>query len=198
MQQTPELSWEERYQAHNTGWDRGEVSLNLIQWLESGVLKPCRIMIPGCGNGYEVLTLAKQGFEVVAIDIAPTPVKNLRKALADAGLTAEVIESDFFDLDFRDKPFDAIYEQTCLCALSPELWQKFETWLYDSLKINGELFSQFMQTYREGGPPFHCDMEDMRQLFDKQHWKWVNCNESQIMTVLNNKMEIPCLLRKRA
>ena len=198
MQQTPEPSWEERYQANNTGWDRGEVSLNLIHWLESGALKPCRIMVPGCGNGYEVLTLAERGFDVVAIDIAPTPVNNLRKALADAGLTAEVIESDFFDLDFQDKPFDAIYEQTCLCALPPDLWQKFATWLYNSLKTGGELFSQFMQTHAEGGPPFHCDMQEMRQLFNTQHWQWVNCNEPQKMTTLNNKMEIPCLLRKKA
>ena len=43
--------WESRYQAGTTGWDRGKTSGNLLDWLESGNLTPCRILVPGCGNG---------------------------------------------------------------------------------------------------------------------------------------------------
>ena len=191
-----EKNWEDRYQAKITKWDRGGTSPNLTHWLDSGDLNPCRIMIPGCGNGYEAITLAEKGFDVVAIDIATTPVNNLRKALAERGLTAELIQSDFFSLDFSSQPFDAIYEQTCLCALPPSEWAAFEKWMYHSLKTGGKLYTQFMQTGEEGGPPFHCDMGEMKQLFNNNRWLWEKENAGQVMGSLADKMEIPCLLRK--
>ena len=191
-----EKNWEDRYQSKVTKWDRGGTSPNLTNWLDSGNLKPCRIMVPGCGNGYEVITLAEQGFDVVSIDIAATPVSNLRKALYERGLTAEVIQSDFFSLDFSSQPFDAIYEQTCLCALQPKQWSDFEEWMYQSLKVDGVLYTLFMQTGEEGGPPFHCDMVKMKQLFSDKRWTWEQENTGQKMNSLTNKMEIPCVLRK--
>ena len=59
--------WEDMYQEGKTGWDRGASSDNLSYWIERGLLKPCRVLVPGCGNGYEVITLAQKGFDVVAV-----------------------------------------------------------------------------------------------------------------------------------
>lgn len=188
--------WESFYQQKNTGWDRGKTSPNLLEWIENKDLTPCRILIPGCGNGYEVLTLASQGFEVVCVDIAPSAVTNLNQALKRNQLTAEVIESDFFSLDFTSKPFDAIYEQTCLCALQPSERQQFEQWLLASLKSAGKLYTHFMQTHQDGGPPFHCDMGEMQQLFEKSHWKWLKEKERQSLPSSSGKAEIPWLLEK--
>ncbi|MFQ5471210.1 MAG: methyltransferase domain-containing protein, partial [Gammaproteobacteria bacterium] len=89
--------WENRYQQGQTGWDRGKVSPNLRYWLDNAHLTPCRILVPGCGNGHEVVALAARGFDVVAIDIAPTPIDNLRKALDQQDLTAELVQADFFE-----------------------------------------------------------------------------------------------------
>jgi len=194
--QQQETSWESRYQAKTTGWDRGKTSGNLLAWIENKDLKPCRILVPGCGNGYEVLTLAEKGFDVTAVDIAPTPIANLQKALDDNKLSAELIESNFFSLDYSDNGFDAIYEQTCLCALPPSEWSNFEQWLHNSLKTGGKLYAQFMQTHAEGGPPFHCDMTEMKQLFSDKRWDWNKETDAQTMSALKDKSEIPCLLVK--
>ena len=188
--------WESRYQAGTTGWDRGKTSGNLLDWLENSDLTPCRILVPGCGNGYEVLTLAEKGFEVTAVDIAPSPIANLQKALDDNQLSAELVQSDFFSLDYSDKSFDAIYEQTCLCALPPSEWKNFEQWLHQSLKTGGKLYSQFMQTHEEGGPPYHCDISEMKQLFSNKRWHWKKEVEGQGMSSKGDKVEIPCLLEK--
>ena len=163
--------WESRYQTGSIGWDRGSSSNNLNYWLDNQLLKPCRILIPGCGNGYEVLTLAKLGFDVVAIDIAATAINNLQKTLDKSELTAELVLSDFFKWEPTEK-FDAIFEQTSLCALPPELWQQYETSLYNWLKPDGKLFAAFMQTGREGGPPFHCELSDMTDLLHNEKWAW--------------------------
>lgn len=88
--------WQNRYRENKAHWGRGEISPNLLYWLDSGLLKPCRILVPSCGNGYEVLSLAEKGFDVIAIDIAPTPIESLSKALQSQQLSAEFIQTDFF------------------------------------------------------------------------------------------------------
>ena len=181
--------WENRYQQGQTGWDRGEASPNLLYWLESEILTPCRILIPGCGNGHEVLTLAEKGFDVVAIDIAPTPVENLRKRLNDRQLSAEIIQTDFFSWE-SGKPFDAIYEQTSLCALHPDKWESYEQLLYHCLKPEGKLFAQFMQTGEEGGPPFHCDIAMMTDLFLAHRWRWSAQHETEVIHSENRHEKI--------
>ena len=170
--------WESRYKAGTIGWDRGNTSTNLYYWLDNGLLKPCRIIIPGCGNGYEVLTLAALGFDVVAIDIAPTAIENLQTMLDKEGLQADLILGDFFTWSPKDK-YDAIFEQTSLCALPPELWAQYEEQLHGWLKPQGKLLAQFMQTGREGGPPFHCELNDMHEIFLMDKWSWSEEYKSQ-------------------
>lgn len=163
--------WENRWQAGQTGWDRGQTSPALQYWLDSGEIQPCRILVPGCGNGYEVLSLADGGYEAVGVDVASTPVANLQTLLADNKLQADVVQANVLEWQ-PGKPFDAIYEQTCLCALNPKFWEQYEQKLYGWLVDGGKLLAQFMQTGREGGPPFHCAMPDMRELFDAGRWEW--------------------------
>ena len=100
---------ENRYINKNTGWDRGKASEGLLYWLNTGLIAPSRIWVPGCGNGYEVIVLAEKGFKVTAIDIAPTPINNLKVALTGANLNATLIQEDFFSWQ-PEQPFDAIYE----------------------------------------------------------------------------------------
>lgn len=184
--------WEQRYLEGQTGWDRGETSANLLHWIEVGLLKPCRILIPGCGNGHEVLTLAAQGFDVVAIDIAPTPLVNLSEMLKSNNLSAKLIQADFFTWQ-PEQPFDAIYEQTSLCALHPEQWGEYEKCLYDWLSDNGKVFAQFMQSDQESGPPFHCDISDMLSLFKVHRWQWSEQYETQVIHSLGKYEKLFCL-----
>ncbi len=163
--------WEARYQAGTTGWDRGQASPGLFYWLDQGVLvSPARVLIPGCGNGYEVDELARRGFEVVALDIAPTPVNNLRQRLRQQHLRATVEQADLFEWQ-ADVPFDAVYEQTCLCAIDPAQRAAYADQLYQWLRPGGVLLAQFMQTGQDGGPPFHCALEEMATLFPASRWQ---------------------------
>ncbi len=172
MSLDPELNpWEARYRAGSTGWDRGRASEALFHWLELGAVPGRRVLIPGCGNGYEVDELAARGYEVTALDIAPTPVANLRARLAAAGLEATVLQTDLFTWR-ADRPFDAVYEQTCLCAIEPQQRRAYADRLRQWLRPGGHLLAQFMQTGQPGGPPFHCDLQEMRELFPARHWRW--------------------------
>jgi SAM-dependent methyltransferase len=163
--------WESRYRAGQTGWDRGAISPALAEWLAQQRVPQGRVLVPGCGNGYEVLAMAGAGHAVTAVDIAAPPVMRLMGELAAVGLHARVIQADLLDWTPAE-PFDAIYEQTCLCALDPSAWEVYAERLAGWLLPGGSLFALFMQTGREGGPPFHSPLERMRELFPDERWWW--------------------------
>jgi methyl halide transferase len=170
--------WQERFDTRTTPWDRGATSPQLLSWLDAGALAPCRIAVPGCGSGYEVVELARRGFTVTALDYAAAAVARTQDALAAAAANAEVIEADVLAWQ-PAAPLDAVYEQTCLCALHPDFWQDYARALRGWLKPGGELWLLAMQAPRKGaaegfveGPPYHCDIHAVRALFPAAHWAW--------------------------
>ena len=170
--------WQQRFQDGNTPWDRGEANPQLAAWLESGALSPCRILVPGCGSGYEVVALAAAGFEVTALDYAPIAIARTRQQLAAAGRSATLVEVDALTWQ-PAQPFDAVYEQTCLCALYPDQWRAYADQLHSWLAPGGRLYALFVQFPRPGsatgvieGPPYHCDINAMRALFPDPLWAW--------------------------
>lgn len=171
--------WQERYRKQQTGWDRGDASPQLRAWLTHEHLQPpARIAVPGCGTGWEVMELARQGFQVTGIDYTEDAVLHVRERLVAEQLQAEVVQADVLSWQPGEE-FDAIYEQTCLCALHPDHWVAYAAQLHRWLKPGGRLFALFMQSLKpeaaEGfiqGPPYHCDIHGMRALFDSSRWEW--------------------------
>lgn len=162
-------SWEQRYREGRTGWQRESVSPALLTWLADGTLKPGRIMIPGAGRSHEPRHLAEAGFDVTTVDIAPTAVAFQHEALAATG--GSVIEGDLLSYAPAE-PFDAIYEQSCLCALPPEIVPAYAAQIARWLRPGGVLLALFVQRTGEGGPPFNCPLPAMRQLFPETAWRW--------------------------
>ena len=108
---------------------------------------------------------------MTGVDLAPAAITAVRSRLGSEGLAAEILQSDLFT--YRpDEPFEAIYEQTCLCALSPERWADYEERLAGWLTPGGRLFAAFMQTDSVDGPPFACAPDAMRRLFAADRWVW--------------------------
>jgi SAM-dependent methyltransferase len=188
--------WEEKYRAKTIPWDRGAVSPALLGWLEDGAVSPGRILIPGCGRGHEALELAQRGFQVTALDIAPTALEHLASELHAAGVEAERVCADALTWQ-PSQPFDAIYEQTCLCAFDPAHWAAYEQQLFNWLRPGGQLFALFMQVERAGGPPFHCALPDMQTLFSAERWQWPDTPPGRVAHP-DNIFELATVLTRRA
>ena len=175
---TPEF-WQERFEKQQIAWDRGSASPQLLAWLQGSQLQPCRIAVPGCGSGWEVAELARRGFDVVGLDYTQAAVLKTQALLEAQGVQAEVIQADVLSYQ-PETQFDAIYEQTCLCAIHPEHWLDYAQQLHQWLKPQGSLWILFMQMIRpaateEGvihGPPYHCDINAMRVIFPEKNWVW--------------------------
>lgn len=173
--------WQEKFETQQTGWDRGQANPQLLQWLQRGVLNAQdtrRIAVPGCGTGWEVALLSELGFETTGLDYTPAAVTATKQRLQTAGLSAEIVQADVLSY-MPQQPFDAVYEQTCLCALTPDTWIDYSQQLVRWIRPGGRLYALFMQVARPGsqdglveGPPFHCDINAMHALFNQRHWRW--------------------------
>ena len=171
----------------------------LLNWLEAGSLKPCDIVVPGCGRGFEVVEFAKHGFDVTAIDVADQPVQHLRNQLIGHESNARVIQQSIFEFT-PPRPFDVVYEQTCLCAIPPALRTKYEQTIFDWLKPSGELFALFAQKAENPneGPPFHCDLNDMRTIFPASRWLWpTDENQARVDHPNGKLLELAYVLKKK-
>jgi len=171
--------WQQRFDTRQTGWDRGGPSPQLLAWLDSGSLQPCRIAVPGCGSGWEVAELARRGFDVLGIDYTRAAVERTRAQCAAQGVAAQLIQADVLAYQ-PDTPFDAVYEQTCLCAIHPEYWARYASQLARWIVPQGGLWMLLMQAPRPAasetglieGPPYHCDINAVRALFPEANWHW--------------------------
>ena len=198
--------WQDRFERHNTPWDRGAPSPQLLRWLDDGSLSAASIggpiAVPGCGAGHEVALLAARGFEVVALDYTPAAVELTRSKLASASLRADVLQADVLDWQ-PDSPLVAVYEQSCLCALHPDHWTAYATQLQVWLRPGSTLFALFMQMPRDAaaqgeivGPPYHCDINGMRALFPDALWQWPKPPYVQVPHAMG-MLELAVMLRRR-
>ena len=170
--------WQERFKTATTPWDRKAPSPQLMAWLGDQIHIGQRVLVPGCGSGWEVAELARFGAVVTGVDYAPAAVERTRALLRERGLSAEVVEADVLRWT-PSEPVDVVYEQTCLCALHPDDWIQYAQCVHAWLRPGGSLLAMFMQKSRPGategfieGPPFHCDIHAMRALFPSTRWDW--------------------------
>ena len=56
-------------------WNIGRPHKGLVDILDNSFLKSGRVLVPGCGFGYDAFFLAERGFDVVAFDFSANVIK---------------------------------------------------------------------------------------------------------------------------
>lgn len=158
--------WDDLYLNNQTAWNIGYPSMPLKEYIDQLRDKNLRILIPGCGNGYEAEYLLQQGFQQVSvIDISPVLTKAFAERLQQyigKGLT--VITGDFFD---HTSQYDLILEQTFFCVFPPALREKYVQKVKELLSTGGKIAGVLFNREFEGGPPFGGTMESYKPIFSK-------------------------------
>jgi len=147
--------WETRYRGGTTPWDAGGVPPRLRAWLEK-MDSRTRVLVPGCGSGYEVRAFAERGHDVLGIDFSDAALEIAR------GRGGQVRKADFFRLD--EPPFDLVYERTFLCALPRRMWQDWGRKIAEVVRPGGRLAGFFYLNDNERGPPFGIDAGRLAEL----------------------------------
>jgi hypothetical protein len=150
-----------RYAAGETPWDFGGVPNSLKVFLRkhhgSG-----RVLIPGCGSGYEIEAFASSGWDVIGIDFSKTAVVRARSSLGP--LADKVYEGDFFDYPLREGSFEIIYERTFLCTFPREFWPRYAQRIAALIAPSGILCGFFFIGPEDEPPPYPISQVQLDEL----------------------------------
>ena len=164
--------WEGIYLEDDTGWDLGGATPIFDSMADS--ISPGKVCIIGCGRGYDAIMFAQKGFEVTAIDFAPSAITAVKDLARKAKLAVNTIENDIFTLaPVYANTYDFIIEQTCFCAINPARRSEYETVVNQLLKPGGKLIGLWFpldKLIEDGGPPWGTTIEEVKSIF-KDGWK---------------------------
>ena len=143
--------WTERADSFLVQRQRELGSSKAAQWMQEitawlpdpkSMDKPVRILDVGCGTGYFVVLLGKEGFEVTGIDLTQEMIKKAKELIRDHGPYPEnvqVMEMDAEKLSFEDESFDAVVTRNLTWTL-PHPIEAYQEW-YRVLKKGGMLLN---------------------------------------------------------
>jgi SAM-dependent methyltransferase len=117
--------WDSRYVRKNSApWDTRQVAVELKKAVENGTIKPGRAVVLGCGAGTNSIYLASKGFDVTAMDVAPTAL-----AMAKARADKAKVKVNWMLVDVTKvptlKPFDFMFDRGCYHGVRRSLAKEF-------------------------------------------------------------------------
>ncbi|MBC7693997.1 MAG: SAM-dependent methyltransferase [Burkholderiales bacterium] len=172
--------WNCRYAENNAGWDIGNVSPPIKEYIKQLSNKELAILIPGAGNAYEAEFLYHSGFKnTYVLDFAELPLQNIKKRMPDFP-DKQLIQQDFF---LHIGQYDLIIEQTFFCAIHPGLRKQYAQHMKSLLKPGGKLVGLlFNDTLNNEPPPFGGNKQEYELLFSELF-------EIKIMEPCNNSIK---------
>lgn len=163
--------WEELYRLGATGWDLGGPTPAFVALLTGpDAPAPGRMVVPGCGRGYDAVLFAQHGFDVIGVDHAPSAVEAASRLAHETRVACAFLQEDLFTLPTRYPAcFDYVLEYTCFCAINPNRRAEYVKVVADVLRPGGELLGLFFPVlpsdYLLAGPPFPASEQEIRDLF---------------------------------
>jgi methyl halide transferase len=164
------MDWNHRYHQNDIPWDKGAAH----PWLPSELVGPAfagRILVPGCGRGWDAIELAGHcpAADVIALDIAAAAIAEARRLGRDLP-NLHFLEADFLDPLAAGLPprCDLIWEHTCFCAIAPASRPAYVATCARLLPPGGILAGAFFLELDDGGkgPPWNCPAAELRRLFE--------------------------------
>ncbi|MDF1673587.1 MAG: methyltransferase domain-containing protein, partial [Vicingaceae bacterium] len=135
----------------------------IVKYVNQLSNKEIRILIPGCGYGYEAEYLFNNGFKnVFVLDYSEIALLEFKKRVPQFP-KSNLIETDFFK---HNKSYDLIIEQTFFCALNPNLRKDYVLHCSSLLNKNGKLIGLlFNDDLNETHPPFGGNKTEYELIF---------------------------------
>jgi len=115
---TPRWFYEILYNRFRAPWDIGPRN-ELVQLIESGRIKPCKVIDLGSGTASNSIFLAKHGFQVTGVDFASAAVDLGKKRAAEAGVIVDFVQDDLTNLKNVLGSFELLVDYGTLDDLHP-------------------------------------------------------------------------------
>ena len=116
----PEDGWNERYVNGDLPWDTGCPDIYLVQMVSLWPLCRGRVLDVGCGTGTNSIWLARQGFEVVGLDIFAEAIGIASRRAEEQGVSCRFVNEDFLHFDVGDGEYIFLFDRGCFHSIPTE------------------------------------------------------------------------------
>lgn len=161
--------WDLRYEAAFTPWSQVQIPQCWQRFLNArNDAASARVLVPGCGESFEVGDLVQRGYDTTAIDFSHAAIGAAKSVLGQIAQApnCHLKQADFFDASLAATSFDFVYERAFLCALPPKLWANYAAQMAKIIKRNGLLAGFFCYDPIAKGPPFGLEVNGLATLFN--------------------------------
>ncbi|MCK4729891.1 MAG: class I SAM-dependent methyltransferase [Candidatus Aenigmarchaeota archaeon] len=186
-------------------WTESEPPKELVNLIESGKIKPCKVLDVGCGEGFYAIYLASKGFDVTGIDISENAIKLAKGNAVKQSVKIKFMPFDVDDLDKINDKFDFVFEWAILHHIMSEQRQKYVKNIKRILNVEGKYLSicfnnqnpdfgakgKNLRIIPEGAKMpvgtrlYYSSFEEMKQLFEP-HFRVI---EAKLITMTAGKKE---------
>ena len=116
---------EKVYEKPGAIWTESKPPKELIELIENKIIKPCKVLDIGCGEGFYSIYLASEDFDVTGIDISENAIKLAKENAMGQNVKIKFMPLDINDLDKINDKFDFIFEWAILHHIIPKQRQKY-------------------------------------------------------------------------
>lgn len=113
----------------------------LVELVDTGKIKPCKVLDVGCGEGFYSIYLAKKGFEVTGIDLSENAIRLAKQNAEENDVKINFLSMDILDIEKLNEKFGFILEWAILHHIPHEVRDKYVESLRGLLNDNGKYFS---------------------------------------------------------
>ncbi|TVU12541.1 hypothetical protein EJB05_46192, partial [Eragrostis curvula] len=164
--------WEKSWEVGVTPWDLGKPTPVIEHLVRSGTLPKGRVLVPGCGMGYDVVALASPERYVVGLDISDIAVKKAKEwssSLPNADYFTFIVE-DFFKWTPSEQ-FELIFDYTHEGG-----WVFLASVL--CVRISYAALKQISD--QDGGPPYNNTVADYQKVLEPLGFKAVLMEDNEL------------------
>ena len=172
--------WLDRWHKNQIGFHEGEVNAYLKQYINHFNLNPGdRIFMPLCGKAHDIAWLAKQGFEVVGIELSNIAIEAFfaefkmqyqqfasdRFVLRKSG-NIMILEGDFFDLEAEDlEGCKLVFDRAALIAIDEKNRHRYSQHMRNIIPSTDDMLLITLSYDQSvmSGPPFSVSEDEVFQ-----------------------------------
>ncbi|KAG1328242.1 Thiocyanate methyltransferase 1 [Cocos nucifera] len=174
--------WEKSWEEGLTPWDLAQPTPVVQHLVQRESLPTGRVLVPGCGSGYDVVAIASPERYVVGLEISHSAVKKAKEwssSLSNANYFTFLV-ADFFTWQPTEL-FDLIFDYTFFCAIDPCMRAAWARKVRDLLKPDGELITLiYLISDQDEGPPYNVTVADYENVLNPVGFKALSIVDNEL------------------
>lgn len=161
--------WDQLYRSSEVSqlpWYTPRLDPDIARVVETHVVRAARILDLGTGPATQAIALAKRGYEVVGVDIAPAAITKAKHAAAREGVRIDFRVDNILESRLTSGFVEAIVDRGMFHVLPPEGRPRYVDTVHRILRPHGLLILKAFsdkEPRQEG--PYHFSPTELRTVF---------------------------------